>query len=357
VDSALKIPSLDGLRMVSFGIVFLSHAGLGDVVPGAFGVTVFFFLSGYLITTLLRLERERTGDISLKRFYLRRILRILPPFYLVLAAALVGTALGIVPGELHLRAVLAQALNYGNYWIIDHGYDGMPGGTGVYWSLAVEEHFYVVFPWLYLLLTRDGTSPRTQARVLWGLCVLLLAWRAYLVLGLGVGLQRTGIASDTRFDSLLFGCALAIYGNPALDSSRISERTWKYVLLPLALAALLASFLVRSPVFRETLRYTLQGVSLIAVFECAIRYPTWGFMRVLNWRLVMHVGVLSYSLYLVHLIVIYTLERRFLQPLGSAAVGVMAIVISLGLAEAMYQLVERPCARLRHRLHAGARTG
>src|SRR5258708_20144236 len=73
------IPSLDGLRAISFFIVFVSHAGI-DAVPGGFGVTVFFFLSGYLITTLMRLEAGKTGNVSLRSFYLRRAFRILPPF-------------------------------------------------------------------------------------------------------------------------------------------------------------------------------------------------------------------------------------------------------------------------------------
>src|SRR5437868_6408090 len=80
---SLHIPSLDGLRAVSFFIVFLAHCGVPFFpIPGAFGVTVFFFLSGYLITTLLRLEMESTGKVSFRHFYLRRVLRILPPFYI-----------------------------------------------------------------------------------------------------------------------------------------------------------------------------------------------------------------------------------------------------------------------------------
>src|SRR6476620_11582619 len=76
------IPSLDGLRAVAVLIVFIAHAGLNLPVPGNFGVTIFFFLSGYLITTLARLEHDRTGAISLRGFYLRSILRIFPPYYL-----------------------------------------------------------------------------------------------------------------------------------------------------------------------------------------------------------------------------------------------------------------------------------
>jgi len=78
------IPSLDGLRAVSFLLVFVGHAGLDRFVPGGLGVTIFFFLSGFLITTLMRNEYERTGGVNLRHFWLRRALRILPPFYLVL---------------------------------------------------------------------------------------------------------------------------------------------------------------------------------------------------------------------------------------------------------------------------------
>ena len=81
------IASLDGLRAVSIAIVFLAHSGLKGIVPGFFGVTVFFFLSGYLITTLLRIEFERSGDIGLIDFYVRRMFRIWPLFYLVLIVA------------------------------------------------------------------------------------------------------------------------------------------------------------------------------------------------------------------------------------------------------------------------------
>jgi peptidoglycan/LPS O-acetylase OafA/YrhL len=93
----LHLPSLNGIRTVAFALVFLGHAGLNKIVPAAFGVTLFFFLSGYLITALLRLELEKTGTVSLKNFYLRRMLRILPPFYLVFACALGAYGVGLLP--------------------------------------------------------------------------------------------------------------------------------------------------------------------------------------------------------------------------------------------------------------------
>jgi peptidoglycan/LPS O-acetylase OafA/YrhL len=164
---ALQIPSLDGLRAVSFLVVFAAHAGL-EVVPGGFGVTVFFFLSGYLITTLMRVEAERTGHVSLKHFYLRRALRILPPFYIVLTAATALAEIGFL-GDTRpqLRPVLSQVLHFTNYWIAAHGWRGIAPGTGVYWSLAVEEHFYLLFPAVFLALSRLRLTGRQKAFYFW----------------------------------------------------------------------------------------------------------------------------------------------------------------------------------------------
>lgn len=92
------IPSLDGIRALAVTTVFVSHAGLSHIIPGGFGVTVFFFLSGYLITTLLRREHEKTGQISLKHFYLRRVYRIFPPMYLVMLLAIMLSVFGLVGG-------------------------------------------------------------------------------------------------------------------------------------------------------------------------------------------------------------------------------------------------------------------
>src|SRR3954470_20191799 len=116
--STPHLPSLDGIRAVSFALVFAAHAGLDRVIPGGFGVTVFFFLSGFLITTLMRREFDKRGTVSLRNFYVRRALRILPPFYTVLLLASALTLAGVLPGKLEASAVLAQALHYANYRMI-----------------------------------------------------------------------------------------------------------------------------------------------------------------------------------------------------------------------------------------------
>ena len=348
VPRRLDIPSLDGIRAVAFGIVFLGHAGLGDVVPGGFGVTVFFFLSGYLITTLLRIEFERHGTVSLRRFYMRRALRILPPFYVALGLAIALTLFAILPGPLRPEAVWAQVLYWANYWIIGNTTLGQPLGTGVYWSLAVEEHFYLLFPLLFLVLQRRRLGPRQQAIVLWSICGLVLAWRAVLAYALGAAGDRTYMASDTRIDSILFGCALAVYANPALDAdAAVPPRVWKFALLPAGLAVLLFSFAYRDVNFRESLRYTLQGLALVPVFMVAVRWSDWGVFRLLNVSVVRFVGVLSYSLYLVHQVFLYAVQANLsLPPIVS---GALALALSLLVAAVIHVVVERPAAGMRRR--------
>ena len=347
--TAFHIPSLDGIRAASFLVVFAAHAGLPNLIPGGFGVTVFFFLSGYLITTLMRMEWDAFGTVSLKQFYLRRALRILPPFYLTLALATGAAALGILPDGFSPSAVIAQCLHAANYWIVLRGYEGQPSGTGVYWSLAVEEHFYLVFPLVFIALRKWVRAPARRAAVLYAACAAVLLWRVALVYGMHAATDRTYVASDTRVDSILYGCALAVYGNPVIDGpSRFPESWWKWGILPSSVAALLFSFLYRDPSFRETTRYSLQGVALTPVFITAIRYPTWLVYRPLNTRVASFIGVLSYSLYLVHHVILVIVQARLpIHPVAQAAV---AMGLSIGLAWMIYRFVEKPCAVLRKRL-------
>jgi peptidoglycan/LPS O-acetylase OafA/YrhL len=350
------IPSLDGLRAVSFLLVFLGHGGLDRFVPGGFGVTVFFFLSGFLITTLMRTEYESRGRVDFGGFWLRRALRILPPFYLVLLGATLTTIL-IAPGTLLWEAAAARALHVTNYWLIYHGYDGEPAGTGVYWSLAVEEHFYLAFPWLYVGLQKLRLPPRNQAITFWGLCLVVLIWRWILVEHLHAPINRTYMASDTRIDSILFGCALAVWRNPVLDDDlKLNEGLWKHLIVPGALLVLGLCLVARGEAFRETLRYTLQGAALTFIFTAAIRFWHWGLFRWLSWRPVAFIGVLSYSLYLLHYNIIFVVHN-LLSTSALVVQAAVALCLSVGLAWLIYVTVEKPCAQLRKRLSESRNAG
>ena len=343
------IPSLDGIRALAFLLVFLGHVGTPGI-PGGFGVTVFFFLSGYLITTLLRLEVAQTGRINFKLFYLRRALRILPPFYLVLVTAVALVLLELLNGPLEAPSVLAQFLHYFNYWAAYRGFGGVPDGTGVYWSLAIEEHFYALFPALYALLIRAKLPGKKQRLIFCVMCAAVLLWRCVLVFYFDSPTNRTYLATDTRCDSLLLGCALAVAGNPMLDVEGTERRPSPALTAVLAgsVAMLLFSFVVRGPQFRETFRYSLQICGLYPFFYAAIRHPTWAGFAVFNTRPMRFLGKLSYSLYLVHQVVI-ALAWRWLPFDGPARV-VVVFAASLALSWTIWICVEKPCARLRKRL-------
>jgi peptidoglycan/LPS O-acetylase OafA/YrhL len=347
-SAARHIPSLDGIRAVSFILVFATHAGAITFIPADFGVTVFFFLSGFLITTLMRSEFDRNGSVNIRHFWLRRALRILPPFYLV---ALTATLIALIlypPGTVYAPAMTAELLFYANYWGI-FGINREAPGTGVVWSLAVEEQFYLLFPLLFVSIQKLRVSRSGQAWLLWGLCALILAWRCALVIAMHSDSTRIYIATDTRVDSVLFGCALAVWNNPVLDEPTGSPGLWKFLLLPAALAALLICFLIQATVFRETWAFSIEGAALTLVFIAAIRFHTWPLFRFLNWRPVMFIGTLSYSLYLVHDVLLRAVARLW-QHSHAWQRAVVSLAASIIAAWMIYVLVEKPCARLRKRL-------
>lgn len=345
-----QIPSLDGVRCLSFLIVFVAHAWPGHGVPGGFGVTVFFFLSGYLITSLLRKEYEASGRINLKHFYYRRILRIFPPMYITIAILIGATLIGVLPGVLSGEALTFQSLFLTNYYSLfgTHPH-GIPEGSGVFWSLAVEEHFYMLFPFL-AMLAMPRLSRGKQAIVICVMCALVLAWRCVLVIGFDVPDNRTYYSTDTRIDSILFGCALAVWCNPFMDRPLVIKMRRRFVLYGLAGGMLLVGFVWRDPVFRETARYTLQGIALLIGFYLVIHdHKAWWF-RWLAWKPVRFIGVLSYTLYLIHYSALYAFRLNF-PEWNAASIGVAALAFSFVFAVTMYYLIEKPCARMRRKLH------
>ncbi|MGE3273040.1 MAG: acyltransferase family protein, partial [Chloroflexota bacterium] len=286
--------------------------------------------------------------------YLRRALRIFPPMYVILAVASVLCLVGALEGSLELDAVLAQVMHLSNYYIIAEGWwDGRAPGTWVYWSLAVEEHFYLVFPVFYLALLRLVPSRRRQMVLLLTICALTLAWRFVLVLWLDASKDRTYIATDARVDSILFGCVLAIYGNPALDQTRLTSRWLKFFWLPMGVMGLVLSIGIRQPQFQETLRYTMQGIALVPLFIVAVRYPDWAPCRLLNLTCMKFIGALSYSVYLMHTTVLFAVDTW--TPWHPILKGTVSLGVSLLLATAMFYGIEKPCAELRKRLSGSRR--
>ena len=117
------------------------------------------------------------------------------------------------------------------------------------------------------------------------------------------------MASDTRVDSILFGCALAVWRNPVLDELRLNQVRWKTIYMPVVVLVLLGCLYFRAIGFRETFRYSLQGIALTALFVAAIRYYRWAPFAWLNTRPMVFLGSLSYSLYLLHFAALFAVER------------------------------------------------
>ena len=344
-----NIPSLDGLRAVSIGLVFAGHVGF-ELIPGGFGVTVFFVLSGYLITTLLRMEYDRAGGVSLRNFYRRRIFRIWPAFYAVLLIGAVFTlTTGLGSGSVDGLPFLGQVAHIFNYFEVF--YDGSQEamwGTGIYWSLAIEEHFYLILPLLFVIMNELHLPYRRQAMLLCVLAGAVLVWRCVLVYGFHVSEARTYYSTDTRADSLLLGCALALYRNPVIDEVRESAR----VIASAATAGvlvILATLLYRDFQFREGFRYTIQAAALVLIIRYVILAPRSPAGRVLNAPVIVWLGQLSYAFYLVHQIVVFEVAKHIRGKVPMAAV---ALVVSIAVAYGLQRVVMNPATRLRQVLDA-----
>lgn len=345
---ALYIPALDGIRAIAFLLVFIAHSMPYRDLPGGFGVTIFFFLSGYLITTLLRSEAERHRSINLKNFYLRRVLRIFPPCYVTVGIVAGLSAFGLLYNRESYKSLVAAFLYFSNYWNIA-GLGNLPAGLGILWSLAVEEHFYILFPALYAWFVYSGVSRKRQACWLLALCAVALIWRCCRVEFFHSSWENIYEGTDTRFDSILFGCVLAIVANP-----RLGDRVQWFKKHANSLAAagallIICCFTFRNPFFRDTLRYTLLGLGLAPLFFL-VSLPQGGWLiRCLEWPVLRWLGQLSYSMYLIH----HTLFHHFYhyyRPGFWLAMGILAATILY--AQAMRSLIEMPLQRARSRLRA-----
>ena len=344
------MPELDGLRAVSVALVVASHL-LSPSVPGLFGVNVFFFISGYLITGQLLAELDRSGRIDLPRFWLRRVLRLYPALLVAVAA---GTGLMLALGGSvalgDLAAAVFYAVNLREYvHILPEPLPGVPHPFSVLWSLAVEEHFYLLFPPLVLLLARRGVA---FAAVLAGVIVVAALWRmrmAGVCAAEGCTPLRIEHGTDTRLDSIAFGALLT-----ALLAGRLRDKTLALVrsrrLAGLSCALLLGALLVRDEWFRQTLRFTVQGAGLFFGIG-AIRFGPWAVeaRRFLSHPALVVVGRWSYSLYLWHWIVLAGAAAVF-----PGANGFVLLGASFAAAALSYYAVEQPMLLVRRALGSHA---
>ncbi|MBV9774147.1 MAG: acyltransferase, partial [Gemmatimonadetes bacterium] len=298
----------------------------------------FFVLSGFLITWLLLKEREETGDVSLRGFYLRRTLRIFPAYYVMVALSCLNSYLRL---DAWPTGQVVAALTYTvNYW---NAFGGTAVGIGEAWSLAVEEQFYLLWPITFILLARRG--PKAIAKGLVAATAVVVLWRSYLVLGVGMPPRYIFQAFDTRFDNLAVGCLLAV----VLLSARAREwaaASARFVWLPLLTAAgVVVSRVGISDRYHGTVGLTVEAVLLaVLLVQLLLLQPR----RLWSWLenpVVRYVGLISYPLYLYHVFVMHAAHRLAMLPMGvQLLVGVGGSVV---LASGSYFLVEKPFLRLK----------
>jgi peptidoglycan/LPS O-acetylase OafA/YrhL len=234
-----RLPCLDRIRACAVATVFIGHTGLDKLISGSLVVTIFFFLGGFLITSLLHAGWAQTGNFLLRTFYIRRACRILPPLYLVLA---IVWLVDLLPGSHShstgwgLASIMFHSFNYATHLGLPESH--VPTGLAVTLSLMIEEHFYLILPWVYLAFKRSGKSVRSVVTVLAISCFIALAWRYVLVLILHIPVNSpmawTYNVTDSGFDSILWGSILAIGANPwcgdALKLTTVSSNCTDYVL-------------------------------------------------------------------------------------------------------------------------------
>jgi peptidoglycan/LPS O-acetylase OafA/YrhL len=352
-------PELDILRFVAFLMVFASHSMPGDeafygqlhipplvsrwiislAASGAFGVDLFFALSSYLITTLLLREHQATGGIDIRAFYLRRVLRIWPLYFVFLLAVapLVDSSLG--EHSFSLGYVLAFVLLAGNWACVIWGYPHSVAGP--LWSVSIEEQFYVFWP----LLLRRWLNHWSR------LCVFLLAisfvTRVWLVLR---GVEHPQIWCNTlaRLDPIACGALLAM----RLDRKEYVLPPGQRVLLVisslmmLALSARLGDFtgwkaLVTYPVV------TLASVTLIiSTLGWRLKLPL-GVVA----RFVIYLGRISYGLYVFHLSSIFMLGVWSTHgPVQRPTAILSALLATILVAAISYRVLETPFLRMKTKL-------
>ena len=329
-------PALDGLRGVAILLVILSHAH-APLFDGAFyGVDMFFVLSGYLITTLLLQELQQSGRLDYWRFYRRRLWRLMPALLLLLLAYCIFAPM-LWP---ELKDVYADAL-VSLLYLADYGiaFFDSPGTLLHMWSLSVEEHFYLVWPPLLVLLARMAPPGRLW-RTIAALLLLAWAWRVLWVL-LGQQFYEIFFRFDTRATGLLAGSLLAalLREQPAWFQA-LRQRLTHFMWLVLAVPLLMAQAW-------DDMNAMLWGMTVVecvtVVLLLALLQHHGAVYEMLSARVLVVLGRLSYGIYLWH----YPVVRYLRADLPWPAVVVLGLAISTALAALSYYTVERWALRRR----------
>jgi peptidoglycan/LPS O-acetylase OafA/YrhL len=345
------VPELDGLRGIAIIAVLIHHELTPLRMKGGFlGVDLFFVLSGYLITSLLLGEFEKTRSISLRNFYIRRVLRLGPALALYLVACLVVTYQTELISLTRQVWLIVIALLYSTNWRMAFGWDPVLDPTAIIWSLSIEEQFYLVWP----ILVFGCLALKLKRQFIvggLGLAILAIIVHRYLLFAGGTDLTRLYYGTDTRADALLVGCLIAL-----MPITVVRIATKRGLKLAGGVSAAGLAFLMIASSFGDAFLYR-GGFTLVAVLAgivifVAANSPPRILSVALSWSPLRWFGRISYGLYLWHWLVVRNTSLYYLGHWEPWA----RLGIALGVAAASFYFVERPFNRLKKRFAVSSTT-
>lgn len=326
-------PALDGVRAISVIIVVAFHTKFAFAKGGMIGVDVFFVLSGFLITSILRNELQASGTIDLSRFYFRRAVRLMPPLILSMAGVYIGSRVFFPNVDILPDVVLALL------YVSDYGkaFWGVPELIAHTWSLSVEEHFYLVWP-LFLLAT-SRLSDRTLLHIMLAMFVAATAWR------IADGLiwedwTRTYFRFDTHMSGMILGAILAVkQWKLQTDTAQL---VGKFSLCALAILVIGLRWRYMPSLLVGEFVAEVSAAGLIVSLTCGHQTAV---SKTLSYPPLVYLGVLSYSIYLWHYGIAIVL-REILDPVSAFAITLSASVVIAALSN---KYVETPLRSWAHR--------
>jgi peptidoglycan/LPS O-acetylase OafA/YrhL len=350
-------PEFHGIRALATILVIAAHLGLPFPCGGYIAITVFFVLSGFLITFLLLEEAHRHGSIRLARFYLRRALRLLPALYLLLGSMLVVGSLTLSPAEVaELRSSCLVTVLGSSNWALAFGLNRVHGLTHT-WSLTVEQQFYLLWPLIVFLLLRIGSRRSLQLLACSIAAAIVAATLSTILLWNHThNWNRLYFAFDTHIPALLTGSLAAV--GAFTDSLRPATRSIfaRFTARRMNLLVCIASGLILLAVFFLPAHSPILyhgGLTVVALASATVLLALYFGMTprlaaLLRASPLVFVGELSYSLYLWHIpITLLYLRIAPLFSLPSPLAWLPPVGASLVAALFSYFVVERPCLNLK----------